>query len=178
MNTIICEAYVCGNCGLKHFSKEFVDRCCMPYNCSVCGTALDKYHMICEVCAEKERYEKATKTRASTYSGWVYWEGHGYNEGYFDNIESLKRYCNCHTKELLPYYVWACEKITHGLYGSDIIDNAYEEAYEGAKDQLVMVDELEAFCERFNEANKDVVSYYPNYNVALILKEEIGHGQN
>ncbi len=178
MNTTTTEAYICGQCGAKSFNKDLAEQCCKNYNCRVCGVELDRYRTICGLCSEKSRFEKAQKIPAAEYTGWVYWEGHGYNEGFFESLAELIDYCDYgergeregeRNKIPLPEYVWACKVMTFKLDADRIIEDAYEEAHEGAADNLKMVDELEAFCKEFNEANKDNVTYYVDDGRVVML---------
>lgn len=169
MNVKAIEAYECGICHGKHLDKYVADQCCRSYNCRACGKELDKYHTICDLCSEKENFEKAEKIPLSEYQGWVFWEGYKYNEGFAHNFNEIRDFCE--EKQIpLPEYVWACDEVIFGLDADSILQNSYEEAHEDAIDQLVMVDELEEFCDRFNAANKDNVTYYASDKKAIIIQ--------
>jgi hypothetical protein len=69
--------------------------------------------------------------------------------------------------------VWSCKKNHFAVADvSDITERICDNAYEGFDpDDLNGLDELKAAIEKFNDANKDVVSYEPDYGLAILLNE-------
>jgi hypothetical protein len=70
-----------------------------------------------------------------------------------------------------PKYVWACRENHFALADvRDITDRIADEAYEDFDlNDLKGLEELKAAIDKFNEANRDVVSYEPDYSTAILL---------
>jgi hypothetical protein len=104
------------------------------------------------------------------WDGWVYSEGLGYQDGYFQDVESLLDHCVVDEIQP-PAYCWACNPIwfAHVDVGQ-VLDWINDGAYEDFdSDTLSGVEDLKAALEVFNAANKDVCSYEPNYSKAVLL---------
>ena len=108
------------------------------------------------------------------WDGWVYLEGtgrDGYSESlsdFWDNWES-----DHEEGDEKPAYVWACKKNHFAVADvSDITERIADNGYEDFDvDTLDGLDELKAAIEKFNDANKEVVSYEPDYGVAILLND-------
>jgi len=107
------------------------------------------------------------------WDGWIYFEGSGYNEGYFSCVGDLIDYIDQEDDVSVPEYVWTCEeRQIVGLDYDSIIEAATEDAYEDwSPDRLVGSEELKVALEKFNEANKGEVYYVPNFKRALLLNK-------
>jgi hypothetical protein len=72
-----------------------------------------------------------------------------------------------------PEYVWACKNIgvplatTESLY-ENLLENMWEEA---DVNDLNGVDELEDAVTAFNEANKSIHVYHPDYSKAILISK-------
>lgn len=120
---------------------------------------------------EIDRFNRARKISASEYSDWVYRDGAG-NNGFAESWEDwMESWRFKHGEEEPPKYVWACNSVHFAFTDLEtitepILDRAPEDYDER---DLFGIPELEAAIERFNEANRDVVSYEPDYTRAVLL---------
>lgn len=173
--------WYCSNCKCVARSQELAEQCCAPRKCSACGEPVrEQYRTLCEDCRkideetrERDRFSKAEKL--AEWKGWV-WdpEGRGWKlDGFSESVEEFLEYLEDQEQEI-PEYVWACKPVqfVHGELADitdKIIDNAYEDFDVNELDGLW---ELKAAIEKFNELNKDVVSYEPDYSKAVLLPKK------
>ena len=163
--------YFCGQCRCVSRTQAEAEQCCKPYACDKCGKEILRYHTRCDDChnverarVERERFDKAEKL--TEWTGWVYCEGLGFRDGFFESIAELS------DEEGLPEYVWTCTP-DHFVHAdvSDITERIADQAYEDwDPDELNGLEELRAALDKFNEANKDAISYSPDYTKAVLLK--------
>lgn len=124
---------------------------------------------------EEEKFNKAEKL--TEWDGPVYCEGLG-RDGYAANLEEMVEYYDEDLKNF-PKYVWVCDSIQiYKLDLDDILQPHEEHTWEDfergdAKGEA----ELEAAIKKFNELNKDLVYWEPNYKKALLVGE-IEEGTN
>jgi hypothetical protein len=167
------KIWYCNKCGVTHWNQERAERCC-NWKCA-CGASLPNFHTKCDACCqaedarkEREQFEKSEKL--TEWDGWIYSEGLGHRDGYFEDVADLLEYCE--EEEIdPPSYVWVCDKI-HFVNASidTILDHIFDQAYEDFDlDDLDGVDELKAAIEKFNSANFDKVSYEPNCKKSLLI---------
>ena len=113
---------------------------------------------------EADRFEKATKVRAADWKGdQIYWK-----DEYFSSIDD---FLECHEDTPLPLYVWAA--VDQGAPKADI-DDLLDRVVEGLWDDadygdLNGVEELQQTVEAFNEANKCLVVYTPDFSTAILM---------
>lgn len=165
-NTVACP----GNYDLSQ-------KCCICYDC---GEPLPKderipyaegkskalYHRVCERKRrdkiEAEHLEKAELIEG--YGGPVYYEGvtGSYGDGYFENVEELAEHFDSDSEQSnRPEFAFCCkEQSFRGADAQSIIESACEEMDEDADDRIEGREELEKACAAFNEANKELVSWY------------------
>lgn len=167
MNIKTVECYECGKCKKIFTKKEFAEKCCEPRYCSDCGVEVKNYRIRCEPCSLKKRFAEAEKI--TDWDGAVYWEGRGYNEGYFWTVDDLYEYCDNEEIEV-PEWVFVCESDKHQLDIESSLENMLSDAYEDAAEDLVDEKELIDFVEQWNQ-KQTVTSYYPDYKKVLLLKE-------
>jgi len=168
--------FYCTECRCVKRTEEEANECCQPYRCKHCGKETGrKFWTICEACEtlnderkETDRFEKAKKL--NEWAGWVY-DGAEY-------YESVEYYLEARDDLPVPAYVWACKENHFAVADvSDITDRIEENGYEDFDaDDLKGLDDLKAAIEKFNEANKDVVSYEPDYGVAILLNGALCDG--
>lgn len=159
--------FSCGKCGLVYRDRTLSARCCKPYVCRYCGKEVeDKHLMAHKECADKDQIAKAEKLES--WDGWVYLDGYGYKEGYFESLEDLLEYLDDDGTHPRPEWAFVCKTIPFkGPDIGNIIENCCEDMYEDAEDSLSGLDKLELAIKEFNEANKGMVSYYPDHKRAV-----------
>ena len=172
--------FFCGKCRCVARSKPQAEQCCQNYQCVKCGKDTGgRSWLVCEPCREDEeskkeadRFEAAKKVTATEWAGWVYLDGTG-NDGYSASVEDFWEvwgYDHAESDEN-PKYVWACKAIHFASADiSDIIDRIVDNAYEDFDpDDLNGLDELKKAIEKFNNDNRDIVSYQPDYSTVVLL---------
>lgn len=170
--------FYCSSCRHVKRTEGEANECCTPTKCRYCGKESGRQHYLaCESCdranqakKEEERFEKARKL--TEWDGWVYLDGTG-NNGYSESISDFwDNWESDHDEaDEKPAYVWACKENHFAVVDiSYITDRIDDDAYEDFNtDGLKGLEELKAAIEKFNEANKDVVSYEPDYGIAILL---------
>jgi hypothetical protein len=167
------KAWDCGNCGMIYSAENCAAKCCI---CTYCGQPVgdrDFYHRrgcpIHKDCYyEQERERTAERLAAAekldVWDGWVYRDGCGYNEGYFEDLDSFVEWWQDEHEEPLPEFVFTCESrrlvpdgdsLTERLLSS-ILENGWEDMDEG---DLSGVAELTQALRTFAEANKDLLAW-------------------
>lgn len=163
------NVFYCGECRRVSATQLAAERCCQNHNCLTCGQDTgSRSWMVCDTCraikatnVEAERFNKAEKL--SKWGGWVYCAGL-YAETIDELLDDLE-------PSEFPEYVWACSA-NHFVQAdiSDIEMQMLDGAYEDFEfESLSGIDELKTAILRFNEANKDVVSYNPDYSKAVLV---------
>ena len=61
------DLYRCEKCKKLYTSEYAANICCKQYHCRVCGKETPQYMLICDSCAEHERFEKARKMTLAEY---------------------------------------------------------------------------------------------------------------
>lgn len=177
----------CPKCkGLRFYyveknGKGYIETCreCYAgklYICKHCQKGSGSDYCSCEK-AREERiiqrdisyYEKAEKLSPVQYDGWVYFEGLGHNEGYFEGVDELIEYCEDEEIDM-PDWVYCCKGERHLLDIDSAIESMVEEAYEDAREHLKDEKELYDFVEKWN-AKQNIISYYPDYKRIVMLKD-------
>jgi hypothetical protein len=169
--------YYCEKCRIVARTKEQAEECCSPRKCK-CGTICEKGYFQCRPCIEKERedrekarFEKAEKV--TSWDGWVYCDGLGWNNNFSENLDSFLELCEYEECDI-PEYVWACNKIHFCNFDIDnelqrISENSYEDFdYESFKG----IEELKAAINHFNEINYNLVMYEPDYTKAVLIPKQ------
>jgi hypothetical protein len=173
--------WYCSECRSVNSDERTAQSCHGITHCEKCGKELGKrqpyYRVLCEECdraqwrdrlakEEFERYTKATKIRASEYTGPQVF----FNDHYYESVEDAIDGC-----DIPPEYVWAAKDI--GLRKAcidDLTERVLEEAWDDADiDDLNGVEELQKAVDAFNEANAGISVYMVDYHEALVLDDEI-----
>lgn len=144
------------------------------YICKYCEKPNKSDFCNCKIAQEKRyakrdinHYEKAEKLTPKQYDGWVYSDGLGYNEGYFDSTDALLEWCEDEEVEV-PEFAFCCTEERHLLDIDSAIESMLEEAYEDARDYLKDEQELYDFVKKWN-AKQNIISYYPDYKRVVVL---------
>lgn len=152
-------------------SQPRAEQCCQNYRCSDCGQDTGSRYMLrCRACvtageeaAERKKFEAAEKL--TRWDGFIY-DG---NE-YFDTVDCFLDYLAGEDRPV-PEYVWACRSKAFVKPCLDsLLDSFMDESYEDFEpSDLHGLEELKQSLARFEEANKEVVSYLPDYSKAVLL---------
>jgi hypothetical protein len=172
--------FYCSECRIVHLTKLAADRCHGTGKCEKCGEVV-RFGVVCSACQgqefrEKEQkriaelFEKAEKIPAADHDGFVFYEKASHNNGYFESVEDFIEWTEYYP-EHRPAYVWSCESHPPRLADvSDVTESIISEMWEDADESdLYGVPELAAAIDAFNEANKDVQIYEPDFTKAVIL---------
>ena len=177
--------FYCSKCRLVRREQQHAEQCCGVRHCHTCPAEAADGRIYCAPCQlihemarEAARYDKAEKV--TSWDGWVYREDCGYQDGYFNSVAEYLDWIaesdeeaadNGDTEPAMPDYVWTCSENRFCQLDYDsIIENATQDAYEDWNTEVNGADDLKAAIEKFNEANKELISYHPNYKRALILR--------
>ena len=169
--------FFCESCRIVYANIDDAEWCHGERLCA-CGKKITQGYRIktcsdCEskVWKEKEHqkeaalFEAAKKIPASEYSGGMVY---GHDDHYYESVEeAIDQYLEGQE----PEYVWAC-KDTGVVKASteSLCENMLENMWEDADvSDLNGVDELEAAVTAFNEANKSISVWHPDYSTAILV---------
>jgi hypothetical protein len=169
--------FYCSQCRIVHRTREEAEFCHGERLCA-CGKKIESIHSRQSKCSEcdgkewkekerkreAERFEAATKISASDYKG-----EHVYlDDKYYDCVEdAIDQYLEGQE----PEYVWACQdkslpEVDMEDVTCNLIDNMWDDADVS---DLYGVEELESALKTFNEANKGIQLWEPDYSVAILV---------
>lgn len=172
-------AHACGKCRCVRGSRDAAEACCEPPKCGTCGEIIGQFY--CGPCIEKRlreeearRFEKATKINVADYDDPLYVDGIGegdYGDGYFSDIDVLEEHC-ADREAGMPTYAWACSESGYAFDADRLVDDALEEFYDGAKDQLSAgaVEELQTFLDGWRDRNP-ISGWMVDYSRAVLLTD-------
>lgn len=189
-------AYACAVCGIVVSPKTFgggpgaheeairltKEHC---FRRCECGAEPKKGWTICDVCRDKKEEEREAKKYAIAqkvdevdYEDPVYWEGHqgSMGDGYFGSTDELRDYCEDEGIEV-PAYVWACNPVELSVSVDHVLESAFAEHYEDARDTLSADAEKEletliaSWCKKQN-----IQSWHTDYTKVVLLDMSIGSG--
>lgn len=172
---------MCTECGTVASPGNFdiSQKCCTCYDCGlplpkdervpyVEGKGKALYHRECErqrrAKREAEQLEKAELI--ADYTGPVYFEGgHGsFGDSYFTDVDELAEWLDDQDEEdqsSRPAFAFCCTEYPFPAINlQGILESACDDMDDDVYDRLDGIQELEAACIAFTEANKDVVSWY------------------
>lgn len=151
--------WACSKCLRVSRSKEHAEKCC---RCSECGEPLrDKgdlntIHDSCSRKKQEEQMEKWLETAEEVpYEGGFVWcEGWGYRDGYFDDMDCLLDRLEDEPQEVWPEFVFACECYDTKMDIDCILEDLCRDGYEDMEDRLTVPKELTDAIAKFNADNK------------------------
>ena len=176
------DVWMCTTCRLLYGGnrdkdgRPLAERCCHPI-CARCqGPGRKDGYRLCDDCQVKRDVETNVKRLAEaekleTWDSWVYQDGAGQQDGFFPSMEDFLTWLEERDDEEgtdWPQYVHVCEEIPFDAVDpSDVYERCTENSFDEASDQLQGLEEFEAACAAFNEANKGLVSFTPDYKRAV-----------
>lgn len=172
------KVFFCGKCRRVAKTEPEADKCCKPTLCE-CGSECQQYYTTCKKCMERNRLKKKAKRledaeKVSEWGGWIFADGIGPQDGYFESVDALLEYCDDEDHIEVPSYAWTCkpQQFARASIG-DITEGIYEDSYEDFdSSQLNGVAELGEAIDVFNEANKNILSYSPDYRKAVVIQND------
>lgn len=170
--------YFCEKCRHVSTSKSIAEECCKPVICECGEEAKEKYWRKCSNCRSEERlkkeqqtYDNAEKISIENCGGPVYCLD---NDTYYQDIDCLIEEIEGENDEDLDknVKVYCCHEISFVKVDWDVlVDPIYTNAYEDFdSDDLKGTKELKAAIKEFENKNKNIISYEPNYKKAVVLK--------
>jgi hypothetical protein len=171
--------YFCESCRIVYSNKEDAEWCHGERLCA-CGVKITQGYRqkTCSDCESKvwkekerkreaEKFEAATKINAEDYKG-----EHVYlDDKYYDSVEEA---IDQFLEGQEPEYVWACvdkqlPKVDLEDLTCNLLDNMWEDAEVS---DLNGIEELEEALAVFNEANKSIQLWEPDYSTAILVQRE------
>lgn len=167
--------FYCSECRAV-FSNEEQARLCHGERLCPCGEKSEsRYSLQCSKCSrekfakesrqrEADRFEKAAKITEAEYGEGMVFDA----DQYYDSVEDA---IDGYLDDQKPEYVWACRDIgvrpatLDGLI-EDMLDGMWEDAdhYD-----LNGIDELQKAVDAFNEANRSIHVWEPDYSRAILV---------
>ena len=108
---------------------------------------------------------KAARVPEREYTGPLYVDGSGHNDGFFRDLEELHEWYEDEEHEL-PEYAWACDVRHPALDADSLEEQALEDTVDGC--ELNALDELRAFVEKWNGEQTSEI-WEPDYSRAVML---------
>lgn len=166
----------CGECGSIALDAniDVMEKCCTCWECGVIIPKSERfarnthYHRECERIRDR-RIQSAAIDKAELvpeYTGPVHFDCNGgsFGEGYFSDVEEFAEWLDEQDEEegfVRPRFVFCCEEYPFkGLDIGSLLENACEDMYEDAQDDLDGADELSTAVDVFNKANSGRISFY------------------
>jgi hypothetical protein len=171
--------WFCGRCGIGFQGEASQDVAEHHCTCRYCGQPTEGprggdiggSHAECWRKEQHDRYIKRLDAaeKLDLWGGWVYAEGFGCNDGFFDSLGTMVEELEDNTPpEEWPEYAFICnEQPFGGIDLTSVLESCTDDMYEDAADDLKGVDELRAAIDRFNDINKELHSYQPDYKRAV-----------
>ena len=169
------KIFLCGKCGRLWTDEEYSEKCCCCYSCGKPmenqrgGTRCDDCYRKQNAEVYRKRIEKAEKLEK--WDGPVFDDtnSNGDEQDYYSNVGALIESYEDDGREL-PEYVFTCATTPFAIDCDRILEWAEEDHAEDTFDRLSGIDELRAAVVAFNEANKCVVSWSPDYKQVVAVK--------
>lgn len=165
----------CTKC--MHTHVEHLETCwtCGPWFCTRCKCEMpDRYRTACTACVKQEQ-DSWEANRFAAAEKLTEWDGPVYDgDEFYANIDEMIEAKDCDGSDV-PEYVWACDThqivyISKGMLQDDGIIQDPPEDFD--PDDIVIPDSMIKAMEEFNEANKELVSWSPNFKKAVLIKQE------
>jgi len=180
------------------YHKEYIASCQNCYGgvikvCRHCGEALNRKDYQCEcdgakverlqkaVQAETEKFEKSSKLKYDDETilamDMLYSEDYTCNEGYFTDWADFFENWNDHHEpgDERPMYVWGTEALQFALDADRLIENALEDHYEDAGDQIDHADrkELQETLDDWCRMSADFKTYFQTVKYSVLIPWEL-----
>jgi hypothetical protein len=173
--------FACGKCNraelaLSGQALEMVERCC---TCYTCGKELTEQgnKVRCATCAldnraKVEAHRLASATLVEDYDGHIYYEDAHSEDRFFVDLADLREHFESTLQpgDPWPEFAFCCKGTRCRIDGQQVIDDAMQDGFEDLEEDVQGRDELLAAIQAFNEANKHVVVWYPDYSRKVAVR--------
>jgi len=173
--------FFCSKCRRVWPNEHDAGQCCL---CSYCGKELPKgenyHHYECMMSAYRKRHEAqlASARVVTDHEGFVFCEQGGPNDGYAQDIDEMAEWWQDEIdsgdrgRDEYPEFVLACMvRPPRQVDADDLVEMLAEEGYEDMHDDVVVPDSLKDALKEFNDANKNLVTYEPDYKRKVKMPE-------
>jgi|GEM_PF-3734773 len=176
--------WLCAKCGAFWMTSTFGDEserkaieCCGTATCRGCNAPMEGRWTLCAACCRKENaaadrthFDKAEKVPLDAYNGTMLYIEGASNEGYIskedveDELSSMLA-----MGKPIPEWGWGTTRVTANFDVEDALHSYLDdEHHEDARDSVDWT-LIERVQQLVNEATKDVVSYFFEHDVAVLL---------
>lgn len=157
--------YICGNCKCVRANCDHAEKCCV---CMICkkpigkeswyGGRGGKTHQECrQIRHEETQLRMMDKAEiAEDYDGMFF-----HNGSYYSDPGMIPE--EFENQEDAPEFAYCCEKVPFVLNIDHALENEGENHHEEIHDSLRGLGDLYAAVKKFNDANKETVSYDVDY---------------
>lgn len=165
----------CTECMQIHLEHRQTCWTCGPWICTDCGSSMpDRTYTVCAPCRvkkreaeEADRFQRAEKI-SHTWHGPVYC-----GDEYYSSIDQMMEQFEC-CGEGMPGYVWACDTVPIIAMSADLLkdDGVIQNPHdEFNPEEIVIPDSMLKAIDEFNEANKHLVCWEPNFRKAILIEK-------
>ncbi len=172
------KVWACGACRRVARTEEDAHACCQPVHCKTCGKEVEERHWtVCRPCRaadfearEQAKWNAAKKVHVADYDGVAVCE----ELEQFDDAATLFEFWDDDPDHegLEDPRIYATRPTPLTLDAADVLEDALErqEHYEDAASDLDPKGYplLQAYLDLWLEAHSSVVSYVPDYSVAIV----------
>ena len=175
------EVWACGECGILYAhqyggsdngQKQQAENCCKIQKCG-CGNPIEtNFYNKCDGCRKVDHVQLEVKRimeaeEVNDHQGWIYCDGYGYQEGYFESVGDLIEWIEDQDDPEsypIPEFVFVCDPDELHISASDIIENALSDHYEDAGERIGSDEEaaLQKFLDQWC-ADQNITSWNVNY---------------
>lgn len=171
-------AAACGTCHGIHLSIETAERCCL---CTFCKTLLGNnetgiagIHTQCRNTRDQQSEERAFALAepVTDYDGPLFCEAAGsgsFGDGYFADLDELYESLEDIPVDSWPEFAFCCTGTQFRIDPDHVLEAATENMFEDAYDHLDHKEFFVRAVEVFNELNKSVISYEPDYKHKIAI---------
>lgn len=183
----------------KHQAFTFCPDCYngIVHRCEFCGKIIrPRWSLVCN-CEKKQEFDKAKQKRIEQelwdkaeelpedlkedYQ-YFYSDYYGWDNGYFDDWDLFFDYWHENYEEIeeRPKYVWVTEKTGMQIYAESIVENATEELYEDAIDDISdeALGELQQFLDEWCKTCGVGDTYYESHKYKVKIPWEDYNADN
>lgn len=187
-NQIICNT--CDGIGWLYDGHSII-KCIECYDglkncCPICGEPYKKFKCENEDCIKQQNYIKLNKEIECELTRFkeakkinikdiykeniemFYHDSYHYNDGYFNDIDEFKEYCEENELDI-PKYIWATYTKCLDLDSEYILEQACEDLFEDAYYHIIDMDELIEFLDKWSKKQVNTKTYYVDYELAILL---------